>query len=71
MAVNIQEFLLGTVVVLGGWVWRSQDARIKKLEARDEARTVSEQTLREAVVKLTVTVEYLAKHLGVPAQGGE
>jgi hypothetical protein len=69
LSVNVQEMLLGAVVVLGGLVWNSQDKRITKLEEDSKVRSASEQTLREAVIKLTVTVEHLMAALGGSHRG--
>lgn len=63
MPTNVLEMLLGAVIVLGGIVWNNQDKRITTLETRDKERMASDQTLREAVIKLTVTVEHLSAEL--------
>lgn len=57
------DALWAAVTALGGIVWQSQNARIAALEIANKERGTADQTLREAVVKLTVTVEHLSKQV--------
>ena len=66
---NVTELLLGAVTILGGLVWRSLEKRVTDLEGINKERQASDQTLREAVIKLTVTVEHLMEQLGHSRRG--
>ena len=57
------DILWGAVSVLAGIVWRDQSRRITALEAKQASGESAVQALKEAVVKLTVTVEHLTKQL--------
>ena len=55
---------LGTLVtVLGGIVMSSLNKRLSDLETANKDRALDDRALRDAVVKLTVTVELLAKQV--------
>lgn len=63
------DALWAATMALGGIVWRSMESRISTLETSNKERGTADQTLREAVVKLTVTVEHLSKQVEAMARG--
>jgi hypothetical protein len=71
MPAHVVELLLGAITVLAGFVWNNQDKRITALETQTKEDRTDRQTLREAVIRLTVTVEHLAKQLGNQHNEGE
>jgi hypothetical protein len=71
MPAHVVELLLGALTVLAGIVWNNQEKRIAALEAQSKDDRTDRQTLREAVIRLTVTVEHLAKQLGNQHAEGE